>query len=116
MFCNKCGKVDNIADVSQFDIIKPDYCITSQNNTITCSNCGEKCNIGLIEYKKNVTIKQSRTNHPNMQYNQTHCIYCNSTDVRKISNLSKAGSVALFGIFSQKVKKQWHCNNCGSDF
>ena len=48
--------------------------------------------------------------------NQVHCPYCNSTNVNKISGLAKAGSVALFGIFSQKVKKQWHCRQCGSDF
>ena len=44
------------------------------------------------------------------------CPTCHSTNTKKISRLSKAGSVALFGIFSQKVKKQWHCNGCGSDF
>lgn len=44
------------------------------------------------------------------------CPYCKSTDTQKILGLSKAGSVALFGIFSQKVKKQWHCNHCKSDF
>ena len=44
------------------------------------------------------------------------CTYCHSTNTKKISGLSKAGSVALFGIFSQKVKHQWHCNECGSDF
>ena len=44
------------------------------------------------------------------------CPTCQSTNIKKISGLSKAGSVALFGIFSQKVKKQWHCNGCGSDF
>ena len=30
--------------------------------------------------------------------------------------MTKAGSVALWGIFSQKVKKQWHCNSCGSEW
>lgn len=45
------------------------------------------------------------------------CPYCQSTNVKKISGLSKAGSVALWGIFaSGKVSKQWHCNSCGSDF
>ena len=48
--------------------------------------------------------------------NKPHCPTCNSTNIKKISGLSKAGSVAMFGIFSQKVKKQWHCNGCGSDF
>ncbi|GLB26631.1 hypothetical protein LXJ15735_28720 [Lacrimispora xylanolytica] len=45
------------------------------------------------------------------------CPYCNSTDLNKISGLSKAGSVALWGIFAVgKVSKQWHCNGCKSDF
>ncbi len=45
------------------------------------------------------------------------CPYCKSTDCKKISGLSKAGSVALWGIFALgKTTKQWHCNNCKSDF
>lgn len=45
------------------------------------------------------------------------CPYCHATNVKKISNLSKAGSAALWGIFAMgKVSKQWHCNKCGSDF
>ena len=45
------------------------------------------------------------------------CPYCQSTDCKKISGLSKAGSVALWGIFALgKTTKQWHCNNFKSDF
>lgn len=45
------------------------------------------------------------------------CPYCHSKDTKKISNLSKAGSVALFGVFALgKTSKQWHCNSCNSDF
>ncbi len=45
------------------------------------------------------------------------CPYCKSTDCKKISGLSKAGSVALWGIFALgKTTKRWHCNNCKSDF
>lgn len=45
------------------------------------------------------------------------CPYCHSKNIKKISGLSKAGSVALFGIFAVgKAGKQWHCNNCNSDF
>lgn len=47
---------------------------------------------------------------------KVECPYCHSTNTRKISGISKATSVAFFGIFSQKVRKQWHCNNCDSDF
>jgi len=45
------------------------------------------------------------------------CPYCHSKDTKKISSISKVGSVAIFGIFSVgKIAKQWHCNNCKSDF
>ena len=45
------------------------------------------------------------------------CPYCNSTNTKKISTLSKAGSVALWGVFALgKASKEWHCNNCKSDF
>lgn len=45
------------------------------------------------------------------------CPYCNATNVKKITNTSKAVHTALFGIFSiSRNSKQWHCNKCGSDF
>lgn len=45
-----------------------------------------------------------------------NCPYCKSTNVKKISASSRVGSVMMFGIFSKKIGKQWHCNNCKSDF
>lgn len=45
------------------------------------------------------------------------CPYCNSTNTKKISNASKAIAVGLFGIFALgKANKEWHCNECNSDF
>ena len=44
------------------------------------------------------------------------CPYCKSTNTKKISAVSRAGSIGLFGIFSKKIGKEWHCNKCGSDF
>lgn len=48
--------------------------------------------------------------------NQVKCVYCNSTNVKKISTSSKVVNTAIFGIFGTKRHKQWHCNNCDSDF
>ncbi len=44
------------------------------------------------------------------------CPTCGSTNTKKISGLSKAASVGLFGIFSQKVKHQFKCNSCGYEW
>ena len=72
----------------------------------------------MSQFKANLK-QQEKSNSANTkpkEENKVHCPYCNSTNVNKISGLSKAGSIAMFGIFSRKVHKQWHCNNCGSDF
>lgn len=44
------------------------------------------------------------------------CSTCQSENIQKISTMTKAGSVALWGIFSQKIKKQWHYNSCWSEW
>ena len=45
------------------------------------------------------------------------CPYCKSTNTKKISILSKAMSVGIFGIFALgKTTKQFYCNNCKAYF
>lgn len=44
------------------------------------------------------------------------CPYCGSVNVKKVSTISRMASVGFFGLSSKKVGKQWHCNNCKSDF
>lgn len=44
------------------------------------------------------------------------CPYCKSGNVKKISTTSRAISVSAIGAASGKIGKQWHCNNCKSDF
>lgn len=39
------------------------------------------------------------------------CPMCGSTDIQKISDLSRASSILGFGILSKKIGKQWQCNN-----
>ncbi len=44
------------------------------------------------------------------------CPTCQSPDIKKISTMEKAESVFWFGMLSRKARKQWHCNNCGSEW
>lgn len=48
--------------------------------------------------------------------NTPKCPYCNSVDLKKIGTGSRLVSIGFFGLASGKIGKQWHCNNCGSDF
>lgn len=44
------------------------------------------------------------------------CPYCHGTNVSRISTASRMASTTMVGMASKKIGKQWHCNNCGSDF
>ena len=58
-----------------------------------------------------IAAQNFRNTHPTVT-----CPYCHSTNTSKISTTSKVINTALFGIFGNKRKHQWHCNGCGSDF
>ena len=62
---------------------------------------------GIYNYK----MRKAQSSTPKIT-----CPYCNSTNTKKISSMAKATNIALFGIFGNKRKYQWHCNNCNSDF
>lgn len=49
----------------------------------------------------------------NMMRNQPHCPNCNSVNIRKISTLDRATSVAFWGLASSKIGKTMQCDQCG---
>lgn len=91
---------------------------------IKCENCGHTKSIRTktdffecgecLSCHKMTYYKQLK---PSQEKPIVRCPYCNSWNTQKISTSSKVGSVALFGIFAAgKATKQWHCNECKSDF
>ena len=40
------------------------------------------------------------------------CPTCGSTDVHRISTLNRGASVAMWGLFSGKIGKNYECENC----
>lgn len=44
------------------------------------------------------------------------CPTCHSTDIKPITVTQKAGNFLMLGIFSQKIKHQFHCNHCGYEW
>lgn len=65
-----------------------------------------------IDYTYNHNVNSIDNNMKNVP----KCPTCQSTDIKKVSTASKVGSVFIWGLLSQKVKKQWHCNNCGYEW
>lgn len=100
-----------------------------------CPNCKKeysdelyyclRCNYPLKRIEGSKIIYREDYNQPHKEINNkknskipiVECPYCHSTNTNKITNTSKAVHTALFGIFSMsRNSKQWHCNNCNSDF
>ena len=48
--------------------------------------------------------------------NSISCTYCGSTNVSKIGFFDRLGSTELWGLGSDKIGKQFHCNSCGANF
>lgn len=79
----------------------------------------------FFDHRDEILVKQSAEFNAKMEHGKAvleeqsrvpKCPTCQSTNIRKVSVTSKAVSVGLFGIFSQKVKKQFHCCNCGYEW
>lgn len=91
---------------------------------VKCPRCGN--NETIIINKKNGVLNKEYGECTKCHYltyregdpvNAVQCPYCHSLDVKKISNASKVAGVATFGILALgKATKEWHCNNCKSNF
>lgn len=74
----------------------------------------------LIDYeewnKESIRKVRSGNFDGNMSLYGVSCPYCLSPNTEKITAVSRSASVGFFGLFSKKIGKQWHCNNCNSNF
>ena len=101
-------KVLDFKDKNQYSEANLYIIETTECDEITAKAVFEELTYGLVmdpqlQFEENVNIPK--------------CPTCGSTNIKKISGLSKVGSVALWGVFAVgKVSKQWHCNNCGSEW
>ncbi|MCI8373599.1 MAG: hypothetical protein HFI75_14640 [Lachnospiraceae bacterium] len=117
--CHKCNSQLFETNITreEFKII---YQVSHENDFILALIELKQNNI--IEYQlrmsqfKSQFYQQEQVQHIVQNTKIPHCPTCNSANIKKISGFSKAGSVAMWGIFSRKVHKQWQCNDCGSEW
>ena len=95
----------------------------TRKNTLRCPKCG-----GYADKRNGITIclKCGENLIPESEYkgqplygsnqSKVKCPYCNSLNVTKIGTLDRMVSTGFLGLASSKVGKQWHCNDCKSDF
>ena len=61
------------------------------------------------------TIKENHA-HTFEQVHEVRCPFCNSSDLTRITAADKVLNIALFGLFGNKRRYQWHCNNCKTNW
>lgn len=80
-----------------------------------CEDCGSE---DIIFYNK-IDVEEAHKKYDpilNPQKPKIECPYCKSTNTKKIGAVKRSVSFGLLGFGSGKIGKQWHCNNCKSDF
>ena len=87
------------------------------------SSVCSKCNVEMVCVESKFVSKEQEVKREaslSRRFSQSsplvHCPYCNSVNTSKITTTSKVINTAIFGLFGTKRHKQWHCNQCNSDF
>lgn len=62
------------------------------------------------KYKKDEIHEQERK--AAMEASKPRCPCCNSANIEKISVVNRAASIAMVGVASSKIGKQYKCKNC----
>ncbi len=100
---------------------------SDKNGGFLCPKCGQKMmywetseidpdtNKVVNSYQESLR-KQSNPGKPVATAPVVECPYCHSTYTKKITTTGRMMSIGIFGFASKKMGKQWHCNQCGSDF
>lgn len=108
---NKVEPVTSTADLQSHEALREKYVYSSEHFSKKAYN-------NMLEYdrKERKRLQEYWDTAGRSEQPKPKCPTCGSTDLRKVSVGAKAVSVGLFGIFSQKVKKTWHCNSCGYEW
>lgn len=100
--------VENI-NKQEADAIKKEFSIIGADTKIYIGSNNNFTSINQI-------AKETQTKKQTQRINLPHCPYCNSTNIKKIGIGGRALSAWTLGLAGSKIGKQWHCNNCKSDF
>lgn len=107
--CDKCGELVFL-DYEDFKEFHDNYIILHNEKLIECPQC--KTPVDRIVTRRPEHFDLLPTN----QY-VPKCPICHSPNIHKITTGTKVARAAIFGIFAlPKAGKQFHCDNCGSEF
>lgn len=112
--CTTCGHLSG----TSYPISKTgNFLLLDPRGYAKCSNCKKELKNHILSKRPESWVDPRKRDMWVKDYeNIPKCPTCSSTKIRKISATSKAASVAMWGVLSRKVHKQWHCDTCGSEW
>lgn len=110
--CTNCRKINTIP-YNNFSVINSKYLKLKDGVEICCKGCGKAVTNPIIPKRPDGWRELNMWEKDYV--NLPKCPTCSSTNIKKITVTSKVASVAMWGVLSRKVHKQWHCNICGSE-
>lgn len=113
--CTKCG---HLVGSKPYPIAKTkNYYLIDPRCEGKCSHCGNELKNHILSKRPANWVDPRQRDMWTKDYaNLPKCPTCSSTNIKKITVTSKVASVAMWGVLSRKVHKQWHCNICGSEW
>ena len=101
----ECG-ASNCIPISFFKEITKDYVIPNDDFDVVCFECG-------VKHTNSVIVKETEPVKSQPVCNIPRCPTCQSQNIERINQISKAVSLAAWGLSSRKIGKTFHCKNCG---
>ena len=80
-----------------------------KDNDYYCLNDNHR----LQSYSREQSFADQKTVAKNNSLLNPHCPTCNSTNVKKISELRRGAHAVAWGLFSTTARSQFECKNCG---
>ena len=93
-----------------YENILSKWTIDEDNNVAICNVCGYKTQLNNNNIQKPIHIQYGQDQNIN---HKPKCPTCGSYDIEKISVTSKAISGAALGVYSNNIRKTFHCKKCG---
>lgn len=115
-FVTECPKKDCGCKLTDIDFPNDDfYVIRDISKSIQFLNAMINLyQTDIIEYELKMSqFRQQVEGQKQAKDNRPKCPTCQSTNIAKIDGLERAGSIAVFGLFSKKINKTFKCKNCG---
>ena len=118
MVYTNCAKCGHFVGSMPYPIARAgDYLLIDSRWDDKCDHCGNEMKNHILSKRPSDWVDPRRSDMWTKDYEHLpKCPTCSSTNIKKISVTSKAASVAMWGVLSRKVHKQWHCNICGSEW